>query len=171
MTDRAAQFRALYRELRIADQRKYYEARGKEYADAQRQAIAVRNTLLVLSAVLGVIGQFTAGAGRAACGVVAALLAALAGAMTAFEALIGFAQLRKVYADASLGLAAAEIDWDAAGPDADVAAEVERIERIFRVENGQWGQLVAEGSRKDTAKTGGDEPVAVDGGDRDTATR
>ncbi|MFI7641393.1 hypothetical protein [Nonomuraea sp. NPDC049400] len=52
------------------------------------------------------VGQLPSETGRAACGVVAAVLAALAGAVTAFEALIGFAT------------------------------------QIFRVENGQWGQLM-----------------------------
>jgi hypothetical protein len=32
MGDRTVQFRALYRELRIVDQRRYYEARNREYA-------------------------------------------------------------------------------------------------------------------------------------------
>jgi hypothetical protein len=140
--DRDAQFRAFYRELRVDDQRAFYEAREREYDRAHHQSILVRNTLLLLSALLGVAGQFSTGTGRAACGVAAAVLAALAGAVTAFEALIGFAQLRKLYGDTAGNLRAAALDWQAAGPGAGVEERVERIERIFRTENGRWGQLM-----------------------------
>ncbi|NUW43851.1 SLATT domain-containing protein [Nonomuraea rhodomycinica] len=155
---RDASFRALYRELRIADQQAFYHARADEYAAAHRQALMARNLLLFLSALAGVVGQFAAGIGRAACGVAAAVLAALAGAVTGFEALIGFAQLEKLYGDAALNLDAAAIDWDAAGPDADVTAEVDRIELIFRTENGQWGQLLVQ--REESAAVA-EEPAAT----------
>ncbi|MEV0199764.1 SLATT domain-containing protein [Nonomuraea sp. NPDC050691] len=153
---REASFRALYRELRIADQQAFYHARADEYAAAHRQALMARNLLLFLSALAGVAGQFAAGTGRAACGVAAAVLAALAGAMTGFEALIGFAQLEKLYGDAALNLDAAAIDWDAAGPGADVTAEMDRIEQIFRTENGQWGQLLVE---KEESAASPEEPA------------
>jgi hypothetical protein len=74
--------------------------------------------------------------------------------VTAFEGLIGFAQLRKLYNDAALNLAEAEIDWDAAGPGGDLEAEVERVEQILRSENGQWGQLVIESTSKKAPTTG-----------------
>ena len=141
MSDRTAQFRSLYRELRIADQRRYYEARNKEYAQAHNQAITVRNTFLLLAALAGAAVQLFP-EGRSALGVAAAVLAAFAGAVTAFEALIGFEQLRKLYGDAALGLAEAELDWDAAGASGDLDRDVRRIERVLRAENGQWGQLV-----------------------------
>jgi hypothetical protein len=144
----------LYRTLRIADQRKYYEDRRREYEQASGQAIVVRNTLLVLAALAGVAGQLTTGTGRALSGVTAAVLAALAGGVTAFEGLIGFAQLRKLYNDAALNLAEAEIDWDAAGPGGDLEAEVERVEQILRSENGQWGQLVIESTPKEAPTAG-----------------
>ena len=147
MTARDGEFRDLYRELRIADQRTYYDARSNEYADAHRQTIVVRNALLLLAAVAGIAGQLLSGSGRAGLSVVAAVLAALAGAVTAFEALIAFPQLHKLYDDAALNLATAAIDWDA-GADGDLAAEFERVEQIFRAENGQWGQLVIEGTQK-----------------------
>jgi hypothetical protein len=148
MTDRDAEFRAFYKELRIIDQRRFYDDRRREYEQAHRQAIAVRNTLLALAALAGVAGQFAAGPGRALSGVVAAVLAALAGAVTAFEALIGFAPLTKLYDDAALNLAEAEIDWDSADPDSDLVADVERVEQIFHTENGQWGQLVRQGTSR-----------------------
>jgi hypothetical protein len=157
VSNRAAQFRALYRDLRIADQARFYNNRSAEYEQAHRQAIMVRNTLLLLAAVAGVAGQFTSGTGRAGLGVAAAVLAALAGAVTAFEALIGFPQLQKLYNDAAINLAEAGIDWDAAGPDGEVQAEVERVEQIFRAENGQWGQLVVKGIARPAPAAGDGE--------------
>jgi hypothetical protein len=149
------QFRALYKELRIADQQNWYQDRSQEYGQAHRQAIRVRNTLLILAALVGVGVQVTSGTGRAALGVVAAVLAALAGAVTAFEALIGFPQLSKLYGDAALNLAAAAIDWDAAVPGANLAKDLDRVEKIFRAENGQWGQLADKGAAGDTPSVHG----------------
>jgi SMODS and SLOG-associating 2TM effector domain 1 len=152
---RAEQFRALYKELRIADQQIYYSDRTEEYKRAHGQVIIVRYVLLITAAAAGLGGQLTTGTGRAGLGVVAALLAALAGALTAFEALIGFPQLSKLYNDAALNLAEAEIDWDAARPDGDLTGQVDRVERIFRLENGQWGQLVIEHASKTTPNADG----------------
>lgn len=159
-TDQVLQFRALYRELRIADQRRFYEERQREYQRAHQQAITVRNVFLGLAAGAGMAGQVVAGGGaRSLCGVAATVFAALAGAVTAYEALIGFASLDKLYQDAALNLKKAEVDWDVAGPGSDLAADVERVEQIFRAENGQWGQLVVQGLPQ-AAQTG----VAPGGG-------
>lgn len=151
MSARDAQFRALYRDLRIVDQQQYYTARSTEYEQAHRQAITVRNLFLIAAALVGVGAQFTSGTSRAVCGVVAALLAALAGAVTAFDALIGFPQLQKLYSDAALNLAEAGIDWDSAEAGEGEQAGIECVETIMRSENGQWGQLVIK-----SASQGGD---------------
>jgi SMODS and SLOG-associating 2TM effector domain 1 len=140
MSDHDTKFRALYRDLRIADQERYYKDRSTEYDLAHRQAIIFRNVFLIAAALAGVSAQFTSGIGRAGCGVAAALLAALASAVTAFDALIGFPQLQKLYDDAALNLAVAAVDWDSAGT-GDKRAGIERVEKIMRSENGQWGQL------------------------------
>lgn len=159
-TDQVLQFRALYRELRIADQRRFYEERQREYQRAHQQAIVIRNVFLGLAAGAGLAGQVVAGGGgRSLCGVAATVFAALAGAVTAYETLIGFASLDKLYQDAALNLKRAEVDWDDAGPGSNLAADVERVEQIFRTENGQWGQLVVQGLPQ-VAQTG----VAPGGG-------
>ncbi|CRK59114.1 hypothetical protein [Alloactinosynnema sp. L-07] len=144
MTDRATQFHALYRDLRIRDQKRYYEDRRDEYRRAHRQVLVVRNALLVSAALAGAAGQVTSGTARAALAVGASVLAALAGAVTAFEALIGFPRLAKLYADAGVNLAEAEIDWDDQDPHTDLVESLHRVELVFRKENGQWGQLVVE---------------------------
>lgn len=140
-TERAAQFHDLYAALRIRDQLEFYRRRREEYAHAERQAIVVRNVLLVAAAASAVVGQFFGDGGRAAWGVVRAVLGALAAAVTAYSALIGFPQLRKLYSDAVQNLEEAEIDWSVVNPGA-LTDEVERVEGIFRSEIGQWGQLI-----------------------------
>ena len=54
----------------------------------------------------------------------------------------------------ALNLAASRIDWNAAGASGDVTAGVERVERILRTENGQWGQLMIKGAVKVTRPPG-----------------
>ena len=144
MTDRETEFHALYRDLRIGEQKRFYKSRHDEYQKAHRQAIVVRNVLLVAASLAGIGGQLTSDTARVAVTIVAAVLAALAGAVTAFEALIGFPRLSKLYSDAGINLAEAEIDWDSLDPRGDVAGGLDRVEEIFRKENGQWGQLVVE---------------------------
>jgi hypothetical protein len=151
VTDREADFRRLYRNLRIADQRGFYEQRSREYRRAGRQAIATRNVLLVLAAAAGVVAQFVDGTGRVAAGIVAAAFAALATAVTAYESLMGFSSLAQLYRDGALSLAEAEAQW---GGGADLAAEIEQVEQIFRTENGRWGQLTIQ-SRPDQPEIGG----------------
>ncbi|MFL6137532.1 MAG: SLATT domain-containing protein [Frankiaceae bacterium] len=153
MTDRVARFRELYSELRIADQRTFYDGRADEYGRAHRQAVNVRNALLLLSAVAGVVGQAVSGSARAWSGVAAAILAALAGAITAYDAMMGHAQLHKLYGDTALNLQEAEIDWDAVTTEDDLVALVQRVEQIFRSENGQWGQLVLKSAARGETST------------------
>lgn len=153
---RAAEFHSLFRELRIADQQRYYDDRRNEYRQAHRQAIFIRNALLVGAALTGIAGQLTVGTGRAGLAIVGAVLAALASAVTGFEAMIGFAKLEKLYSDAAQNLAEAAVDWDATHPDDDLAPEIGRVEEVFRAENGQWGQLVV----KSEAPAGGGSPTA-----------
>jgi hypothetical protein len=77
--------------------------------------------------------------------------------VTAFEALIGFTQVAKLYGDAASSLEAAEDDWNELGPDDDLAAALGKVEQIFRTENGQWGQLVIQGTPPDPAPGTGTE--------------
>ena len=141
-TDRARAFHRLYLRLRIDDQLHYYQERRTEYATAHRQAVVLRTALLFGAAAAGVVTQSTAGTARAAWAVAGALLAALAAAVTAFETLVGFPQLEKVYGDAARNLEEAKLDWQDVDPDTVPAAEIDRVEDVFRSERGQWGQLV-----------------------------
>jgi ABC-type transport system involved in cytochrome bd biosynthesis fused ATPase/permease subunit len=132
----------MYLELRIEDQLRYYEDRRREYAAAHRQAVVLRTALLLAAGAAGIVAQATDGTARAGWAVAGALLAALAAAVTAFETLIGFPQLEKLYQDAARNLDEARVDWEDVDPETVPAAEVERVEDVFRSERGQWGQLV-----------------------------
>jgi hypothetical protein len=160
MTDRATQFHELYREQRIAEQGRFYRDRAAEYRAAHRQAIFLRNLLLVVSAFAGALGQLTEGTVRAGLAVLAAVLATLAASVTGFESLIGFPRLSKLYTDAARNLARADVDWVAAGPQLDPTERIDQIEEILRKEVGQWGQLLVEakgtGTRGSAAPTDGD---------------
>ena len=151
MSERDVQFHSLYAELRLGAQREFYLSRSEEYRRAHDQAIVLRTLLLVLAAAVGVAAQFWSSQ-TALLGVVAALLAALAGALTGYEALIGFEQVGKLYADAELSVADAELNWQGATAEGDLGAEVERSELIFRTENGQWGQLVPQSRIEQTQR-------------------
>jgi hypothetical protein len=140
--DRARAFHRFYLRLRIDDQLRWYKARRAEYASAHRQAVVLRTALLFGAAAAGVVTQSTAGDARAAWAVVGALLAALAAAVTAYETLIGFPQLEKIYGDAARNLEEAKLDWQDLDRDTVSAVEFERVEDVFRSERGQWGQLV-----------------------------
>jgi hypothetical protein len=142
MTDRNSDFHSLFLDLRIEDQLTYYEARRTEYVAAHRQAVVLRTILLLGAAAAGIVGQAATGTARAVCAVVGALCAALAGAVTAYETLVGFPQLEKLYRDTVRNLEEARADWKDVAPGTTDAAEVERVEDVFRVERGQWGQLV-----------------------------
>jgi hypothetical protein len=102
----------------------------------------VPNTLLVLAALAGVAGQLVTGTDRALSGVIAALPAPVAAAVTAFEGLVVSRSCASFYNDAELNLEEAEICWDATGPEGDLAAELERVEEISgpRMDTGATGR-------------------------------
>ncbi len=111
MTARDEEFRDLYRDLRIDDQAGWYASRSAEYKSAHQQAVYARNWLITLAGLLGVVGQIWSGTPRAALGVVAAVLAALAGTVAAYDALLDFPKLQKLYGDAALNVTEVGIDW------------------------------------------------------------
>jgi hypothetical protein len=139
---REREFHGLYAQLRIHDQLEFYRARRDEYARANSQTIVVRNVFLALAAIAGILSQAPPESWRGGWAVAGAVFGALAAAVTAYGALIGFPQLAKLYGDAVRNLEEAVIDWDVAHPSSDLTNEVERVEGIFRSEIGQWGQLI-----------------------------
>ncbi|MBK8076887.1 MAG: SLATT domain-containing protein [Kineosporiaceae bacterium] len=142
MSTRDEDFRQLYRTERIANQLAWYRARSTEYRTAHDQAILLRNGLLWVAAICGVLGAAPVGpAARTALGLTAALLAALATVIAGFDTLIDFDTVRKLYDDAAGNLDQADIDWDGASS-TDLPELIDRVEDVLETENGRWGQLL-----------------------------
>ncbi len=141
MTDRNADFAALYTQDRLLDQLHFYNRRRVEAEAARDQAIGAKAVLLGLSAVAGVVGAAYPDI-RSAMAIAAAFLAAMATALTAYQSLYSFPQLAKLYKDAEISLAALRASGLGAELEAgEIRARVELIETVFTQENGQWGQL------------------------------
>jgi SMODS and SLOG-associating 2TM effector domain 1 len=142
--DRAAQFAALYAEARIANQLKFYTSRRQEYEKARDQAINAKWILSTLAAIAGAVGAALPDV-RTPLAIAAAFLAAAATATAAYQSLYAFPRLAKLFRDAELSLSVLDAARKAMGPELDreqARALVERIEKVFTQENGQWGQLV-----------------------------
>jgi hypothetical protein len=67
MTGRVMQFRTLFKELRIANEREFYEQRCREYEEANRQAVLVRNAMLLPCRAGRPRAAAGAGTGRVLC--------------------------------------------------------------------------------------------------------
>jgi len=142
--ERAGQFAELYKEARIDDQLRFYISRRMENEKAHDQAIHAKWTLSTLAAIAGAVGAALPEA-RTALAIAAAFLAAAATAMAAYQSLYAFPRLAKLYRDAELSLASLTAAREAMG--AGLSHEqsrklIERIEKVFSQENGQWGQLI-----------------------------
>lgn len=155
--ERAVQFAELYKEARIDDQLAFYNGRRVENEKAHDQAIRLKWTLSTLAAIAGAVGAALPEA-RTALAIAAAFLAAAATAMAAYQSLYAFPRLAKLYRDAELSLSALAAAREAMGSGLSpeqARALVERIEKVFSQENGQWGQLVRHSTQP--ADHGGDQ--------------
>lgn len=139
MSERDDAVRAVYLAARIDDQLAFYESRALEYSRAREQAVTVRTWLLGLAAVSGAVSAVLGPGARVVLGIVGALLAALAAAVTGFEALIGFEQLAKLYTDAAANLRLEAVGWSRSTQP--LGEDVTRVEAVLAREAAQWGQL------------------------------
>lgn len=146
MTDRDAQFLALYQACRCADQQAFYQRRLQEFDRAQAQVIYVTGSLLGLSTVVAVLASANFGGQRTLWGVLAVAIPALSTALAAYQGLYAFDRHVKLYRDASAALIMATADApDASSADAGaIQTYVGQVESILRKEQGQWGQLARE---------------------------
>jgi hypothetical protein len=152
MSDRRAQLLDAYRQYRIAPQRAYYAGRAERNETARRWAVTATASLLVLAALFGALGTADPER-RALWAFVAASLAALATALTSYEAAFGFERLARRYAETRSALALADVfgprpeDLDQLGTDTErnqmVSAFVAETERLLRSEVDTWSQQAA----------------------------
>jgi hypothetical protein len=147
-------FLELYERYRRKSQLDWYRLRYREYEKANRQAVDVSSVLLLLTTIVSLL----AGAGFAReAGVeklwalLAVVLPALSTAFAAYRGLYAFQEQSKLYRDAALTLQIARGQAPDFAPDGsrvegtlDPEAYVLRVEEVFRLEQGQWGQIAAE---------------------------
>jgi hypothetical protein len=140
----------LYRQSRIDDQASYYEERARTYERARRHAVTAAASFLGLAALFGALGTADP-ARRAAWAFVAATLAAVAAAITTYEAAFGFERISRQYKDTLGALRIAEsrlpsrsTDMSTEFSDEDLQRFVSRMEAILRSEVDTWSTLAAE---------------------------
>jgi SMODS and SLOG-associating 2TM effector domain 1 len=138
VADRDQQAAEAYRHYRADHQRAWYADRVKEFGTALRQLGVASTALLAASSALGVLGGTSLDGAEwlAASGTIAS---AIATAITAYTALQAYERLQKSYADSADALDAL-VGASATGPLGYVAG----AEDVMRVEQGQWGQVIAE---------------------------
>jgi len=144
MTERADQFARLYERDRFRYQLDWYRDRRANAERSRDQAIHAKWILSTLAAIAGSVGAALPG-WRTGLAIAVAFLAAAATALTAYQSLYAFPRLAKLYRDAETSLAALNAAQEAFRtglPAAEIRAVVERVEKVFVQENGQWGQLI-----------------------------
>jgi hypothetical protein len=151
VNERAQQFVEVYRQARVEDQLKYYDRSARKLESAHRQLLLTSAVVFGLSGAFGLIAGLDV-PGKLVWAIVATILPALTTALSAFEGLYAFERLAKLYGDAARNLKRVQSPKLADGEDerAAVAGYVADVERIFRNERGQWGQLKVD--RSDAAR-------------------
>ena len=144
MTERADQFARLYERDRFRNQLDWYRDRRTAAERSRDQAIHAKWILSTLAAMAGSVGAGVP-AWRTGLAIAAAFLAAAVAALTAYQSLYAFPRLAKLYQDAEnslMALNAAQSAFRPGLPAEEIRALVERVEKVFVQENGQWGQLI-----------------------------
>jgi hypothetical protein len=144
MTERNEQFARLYAEDRFRNQLGFYQDRQTDAERARDQAINLKWMLATLAGIAGAVGAAVPD-WRAGLAIAAAFLAAAATGLAAYQSLYAFPRLAKLYKDAEYSLQAlntAETGFRPGLSMGETRALVERIEKVFSQENGQWGQLI-----------------------------
>jgi SLOG in TRPM, prokaryote/SMODS and SLOG-associating 2TM effector domain 1 len=137
----------LHHEARVKDQLGYYGRVSDEYERASAQSVAVAAVLLALTTLAGTLAGLEI-EGKVEWAIVAAVLPAPSTALAAYEALLGFERIGKLYADAFHSIQRLDVpDLTKAPGDASaaqrVAAYADAVETVLRNEQSQWGQLTA----------------------------
>ncbi|HLV98997.1 MAG TPA: DUF4231 domain-containing protein [Ktedonobacterales bacterium] len=138
-------FWQLYYRYRYEDQIKFYEDRTKEFKKAQSEATILTIILMTAASVVSLFGsadllQFSTG-----WAVLAVFFPVLATALATYQSVYAFERQAKLYEDASGVLNSVQMPPTPGGsPDVSIQDYVEQIEYVFKMEQGQWGQLVGQ---------------------------
>jgi len=148
MSERSRQALTLYREARVADQLDYYRRTSAEYDRAGAQSVALSAVLLSLTTLAGTLAGLEI-SGKMGWAIAAAVIPAVSTALAAYDAIIGFERVSKLFGDAMRSLRLVE-EPDLAGiaggaeAAAEVAAYAGAVEDVLLKEQSQWGQLTGE---------------------------
>jgi len=156
MTDDERRFLQFYETYRRQNQSDHYRKRYETYEEAHRQSVSLTAIVLFLSAVVSMLSAVVKDVAyppfgyHIAWSVWAAVLAAAGTAIAAYRTLYGFQENAGLYRDAYNALAFVGADSPDACegcPQATVRTPADYlplVEQVFRREQGQWGQLVAQ---------------------------
>lgn len=142
MSTRSQEFMTFYRRHRLDDQLAYYRARAREFEAAHTQASWAAAIVMLAASGVAYVAASGIGAAPLAWRILAAALPAVSGAIAAYQRLFAFEHVGKLFQDAVAALLAVR-DQPPGRSDAEIAAYVGQVERIFAREQGQWGQLTA----------------------------
>lgn len=150
MADRDDQFLSLYQECRFKDQQNWYKNRQAEFETAHSQAITLTTWLMFFASVTSTLAAASGLVGwKQGWAVLAVVFPVLSTAISAYNELYAFERQANLYKDAANALLAARADM----PDpkvrltddrAPLITYVNQVEDVFRREQGQWGQLMAD---------------------------
>ena len=139
-----------YRHHRLDAQIGYYGSKAADFERARRWTVTTTALLLVMAALFGALGAAYPGH-RAMWAFFAAMLSAIATAVTAFEATSGFERFSRQYAETQAALVLASAHGprarDAAGNGDQAASEtevqtfVDGVERVLRAEVDTWSHV------------------------------
>jgi hypothetical protein len=133
----------LYKKYRLDGQvTDFYTPRSEEYRSAFRQSLVSKSVLLALGAVAGALAGANVGGHRVLWSVLATGFPAVSTALVAYDGLISFDRLAKLYSDV-VGAVGRIADPATADPQA-VSGYVAEVEGIFLREQGDWGQVTRE---------------------------
>ena len=153
MTERDAQFVAVYRANRFDDQRGWYTNRTDEYERAHDQILTATGVALFLSSAAGAVAAADLAGLRVAWAVLAAIASAVATFLGGYDQLIGYERNIKIYRDAqaALGELRARAPWLSEEHDdhEDIVQFVTAVEDVFEHEITQWGQLTLTPAQRD----------------------
>lgn len=144
-------FLPLYQKYRYENQSTFYTNRQKEFEKANTQALLLSIIFMSLTVLAGGLGAVTGIPSwlKLACLLSAAIFPVLSTFIAAYNSLYGFEQQAKLYSDTLDKLIDAEhalaTDTLTGLDDQQFASRVDKyvreVERAFRIEQGQWGQL------------------------------
>jgi hypothetical protein len=139
------QFWELYYQHRYRDQVGFYELRKNEFQKAQSQATILTITLLTTASVVSLFGSADLLNFSTGWAVLAVFFPVLATALATYQNVYAFDRQAKLYEDASAVLNTVKMPPTAENSQGiSLQDYVEQIEYIFKMEQGQWGQLVGQ---------------------------